>query len=94
MRSASSDDATNIQLTSGTTGTPKAATLTHFNIINNAFFLSNSIGFTHEDRICLSVPLYHCFGMVMGNLCSINSGAAIVLPSEGFNAKRAMESIT
>ncbi|MFT7619082.1 MAG: fatty-acyl-CoA synthase [Planctomycetota bacterium] len=79
------DDAINIQFTSGTTGTPKGATLTHRNILNNAFFLSGGIGLTHKDRLCIPVPLFHCFGMVIGNLGCVSQGACIVYPSEVFD---------
>lgn len=94
MRATTPDDATNIQFTSGTTGRPKGATLTHFNILNNGFFIGERLGYTKDDIICVPVPLYHCFGMVIGNLTAINSGSTIVLPSEGFNAQKAMEAVT
>ncbi|KAL4437696.1 hypothetical protein ABPG74_012371 [Tetrahymena malaccensis] len=94
MNIASPDDATNIQFTSGTTGLPKGATLTHFNILNNSFFIGNRLGYSEKDVICVPVPLYHCFGMVLGNLCAVNFGSTVVMPSEGFSAKKAMESVT
>ncbi len=78
------DEAINIQFTSGTTGLPKGATLTHHNILNNGYFVGQALGLTHEDRICIPVPLYHCFGMVIGNLAAITHGATMVYPSEGF----------
>ena len=79
------DDAINIQFTSGTTGSPKGATLTHFNILNNGYFVGQAMKFTEADRLCIPVPFYHCFGMVMGNLnCTIH-GAAMVIPNDGFN---------
>ncbi len=80
------DDPINIQYTSGTTGFPKGATLTHHNILNNAQFLAQLLGYTEDDRVCVPVPLYHCFGMVIGNLACTYSGAAIVYPAETFDA--------
>jgi fatty-acyl-CoA synthase len=79
------DDPINIQYTSGTTGFPKGATLSHHNILNNGYFVGELIGYTADDRVCLPVPLYHCFGMVMGNLGATSHGACIVLPSPGFD---------
>lgn len=78
------DDPINIQFTSGTTGLPKGATLSHFNILNNAFFVGEAMKFTADDRLCIPVPLYHCFGMVMGVLCCLSHGATMVFPGEGF----------
>lgn len=78
------DDAINIQFTSGTTGSPKGATLTHMNIINNGFFVGETQLLTEKDRICISVPLFHCFGMVMGSLAAISHGSLMVLPSGSF----------
>jgi fatty-acyl-CoA synthase len=80
------DDAINIQFTSGTTGSPKGATLSHFNIVNNARFCAKAMALGPEDRLCIPVPLYHCFGMVLGVLCAAASGAAMVFPGEGFDA--------
>ena len=80
------DDAINIQFTSGTTGSPKGATLTHYNIVNNATFNARAMGFTEADRVCIPVPLYHCFGMVMGTLACVASGATMVFPAESFDA--------
>lgn len=77
-------DAINIQFTSGTTGKPKGATLSHRNILNNGFFVGEAIGLNEQDRLCIPVPLYHCFGMVMGNLACITHGAAMVYPSAAF----------
>ncbi|HVH76132.1 MAG TPA: AMP-binding protein [Stellaceae bacterium] len=78
------DDPINIQFTSGTTGSPKGATLTHHNILNNGFFIAEAMKFSERDRVCIPVPLYHCFGMVIGNLGALTHGAAMVYPSEGF----------
>src|SRR5258708_21853238 len=77
-------DSINIQFTSGTTGSPKGATLTHRNVVNNGFFVGERMKLTHEDRLCIPVPLYHCFGMVMGNLACLTHGSAIVYPNDGF----------
>ena len=79
------DDPINIQFTSGTTGAPKGATLTHRNIVNNARFTTDAMRFTAADRLCIPVPLYHCFGMVMGTLGCVTKGAAMVFPGEGFD---------
>jgi fatty-acyl-CoA synthase len=87
------DDPINIQYTSGTTGTPKGATLTHHNILNNGFFVGERLHLTAADRICVPVPFYHCFGMVLGNLAAMTHGAAIVLPAESFDAGSCLETI-
>ena len=87
------DDPINIQFTSGTTGAPKGATLTHHNILNNGFFTGAAIRLTERDRIAIPVPLYHCFGMVMGNLAAITQGAAMVYPSEGFDPLATLETV-
>ncbi len=79
------DDPINIQYTSGTTGFPKGATLSHHNILNNAYFVGAGCGYTRADRVCVPVPFYHCFGMVMGNLGSTTHGACIVIPAPGFD---------
>jgi fatty-acyl-CoA synthase len=79
------DDAINIQFTSGTTGTPKGATLSHHNIVNNGYFVGEAMRLTAEDRLCIPVPLYHCFGMVLGNMACLTHGAAMVYPAEGFD---------
>ena len=79
------DDAINIQFTSGTTGNPKGATLSHFNILNNGLQVGAGMRFTSDDRLCIPVPLYHCFGMVMGNLACMTHGACAVFPDEGFD---------
>jgi len=78
------DDAVNIQFTSGTTGSPKGATLTHHNILNNGFFVGEAMRLTARDRLCIPVPLYHCFGMVLGNLACVTHGATMVFPGESF----------
>ncbi len=82
----SADDPINIQYTSGTTGFPKGATLSHHNIVNNGFFVGELCGYTEADRVCLPVPLFHCFGMVMGTLAAMTHGAAVVLPAPSFDA--------
>lgn len=79
------DDAINIQYTSGTTGFPKGATLSHHNILNNGYFVAESLGFTEKDRLVIPVPLYHCFGMVMGNLGCVTHGSTMIYPDEGFD---------
>jgi fatty-acyl-CoA synthase len=87
------DEPINIQYTSGTTGFPKGATLSHHNILNNGFFIGEILGYTPEDRVCIPVPFYHCFGMVLGNLAVVTHGACIVLPSEAFDARAVLESV-
>ncbi|MFH1340406.1 MAG: AMP-binding protein [Pseudomonadota bacterium] len=87
------DDAVNIQFTSGTTGSPKGVTLTHHNILNNGYFVGRAMRLTEADRICIPVPLYHCFGMVMGNLASVTSGAAMVYPGEGFDPLATLQTV-
>lgn len=87
------DDPINIQFTSGTTGFPKGATLTHRNILNNGHFTARTIRLTHKDRICIPVPLYHCFGMVLGNLAALASGAAMVYPGEAYDPKLALAAV-
>ncbi len=79
------DEPINIQYTSGTTGFPKGATLSHHSILNNGFFVGERMGFTEQDRLCIPVPFYHCFGMVLGNLACVTHGATMVLPSETFD---------
>jgi fatty-acyl-CoA synthase len=88
------DDPINIQYTSGTTGRPKGATLTHHNILNNALLLSGILGYTEADRVCIPVPLYHCFGMVIGNLACSLSGACIVYPETAFDPLATLEAMT
>ncbi|KPQ07076.1 MAG: fatty-acyl-CoA synthase [Rhodobacteraceae bacterium HLUCCA12] len=87
------DDAINIQFTSGTTGAPKGATLSHFNIVNNAGFVTDRIRLSETDRLCIPVPLYHCFGMVMGVLGCVDKGAAMVFPGEGFEAGATLDAV-
>jgi fatty-acyl-CoA synthase len=81
----STDDPINIQYTSGTTGFPKGATLSHHNILNNGFFVGELCHYTEEDKICIPVPFYHCFGMVMGNLAATSHGAAMIIPAPAFD---------
>ena len=87
------DDAINIQYTSGTTGFPKGATLSHHNILNNGYFVGELLGYDERDRICLPVPFYHCFGMVMGNLGATSHGACVVIPAPGFDAGATLEAV-
>ncbi|MDZ7861884.1 AMP-binding protein [Acidovorax sp.] len=86
-------DPINIQFTSGTTGFPKGATLTHRNILNNGFFIGECMRLTPEDRLCIPVPLYHCFGMVLGNLACITHGATIVYPNDGFDPLTVLQTV-
>jgi len=87
------DDPINIQFTSGTTGAPKGATLTHHNILNNGFFTAETMQLTEHDRLCIPVPLYHCFGMVMGVLGCVTHGSTMVFPSEGFDPLLTLETV-
>jgi fatty-acyl-CoA synthase len=87
------DEPINIQYTSGTTGFPKGATLSHHNILNNGFFIGEGCRYTDADRVCIPVPFYHCFGMVLGNLACTTHGAAIVIPSASFDPVLALEAV-
>ena len=93
MATLSTDDAINIQYTSGTTGFPKGATLSHHNILNNGFFVGELVGYTERDRICLPVPFYHCFGMVMGNLAATSHGACMVIPAPAFDPAATLKAV-
>jgi fatty-acyl-CoA synthase len=87
------DEPINIQFTSGTTGAPKGATLTHHNILNNGFFIGEAMKLTAQDRLCIPVPLYHCFGMVLGNLACTTHGTAMVYPGEGFDPLATLQTV-
>ena len=87
------DDPINIQFTSGTTGFPKGATLTHHNILNNGFFIGEALRLSDSDRICIPVPLYHCFGMVLGNLACVTHGSAMIYPAEAFDPVAVLETV-
>ena len=87
------DDPINIQYTSGTTGFPKGATLSHHNILNNGYFIGEACRYTENDRVCIPVPFYHCFGMVLGNLACTTHGAAIVVPEAGFEPGATLEAV-
>jgi fatty-acyl-CoA synthase len=87
------DEPINIQFTSGTTGLPKGATLTHHNILNNGYFLAQAMRYTEQDKVCIPVPMYHCFGMVIGSLACLTSGAAIVFPGEGFDPLATLQTV-
>jgi fatty-acyl-CoA synthase len=89
----SPDDAINIQYTSGTTGFPKGATLSHHNILNNGYFIGEGCGYSELDRVCIPVPFYHCFGMVLGNLAVTTHGACIVIPAPGFDAALTLKAV-
>ncbi|WP_421919110.1 AMP-binding protein [Marinifilum sp.] len=87
------DDPINIQYTSGTTGFPKGATLTHHNILNNGYFIGERLKYTENDRVCIPVPFYHCFGMVLGNLACITHGSAMIIPGEAFEAETVLQTV-
>ncbi|MGW3513057.1 AMP-binding protein [Streptomyces sp. NPDC000994] len=89
----SCDDPVNIQYTSGTTGFPKGATLSHHNILNNGYWVGRTVGYTERDRVCIPVPYYHCFGMVMGNLAATSHGACMVIPAPSFEPKATLEAV-
>jgi fatty-acyl-CoA synthase len=93
QRRQSFDDPINIQYTSGTTGFPKGATLSHHSILNNGYFIGERMRFTERDRLCIPVPFYHCFGMVLGNLACVTHGATMVLPSEGFDSESVLRTV-
>jgi fatty-acyl-CoA synthase len=86
-------DPINVQFTSGTTGFPKGATLTHRNILNNGFFIGEAMKLTERDRLCVPVPLYHCFGMVLGNLACLTHGSTIVYPNDGFDPLTVLQTV-
>jgi fatty-acyl-CoA synthase len=88
------DDPVNIQFTSGTTGSPKGVALSHFNILNNGYFVGRVLGLGPDDRLCIPVPLYHCFGMVMGNLACLAHGSTMVYPGRGFDAAKTLEAVS
>ncbi|AKT43783.1 AMP-binding protein [Chondromyces crocatus] len=92
-RSLQFDDPANIQYTSGTTGFPKGATLSHHNILNNGYFIGEALGYGPEDRVCIPVPFYHCFGMVLGNLACTTHGAAMIIPGESFEPVAVLEAV-
>ena len=87
------DDPVNIQYTSGTTGNPKGVTLSHHNILNNAYFIGIRMNYTEKDRVCIPVPFYHCFGMVIGNLACTVHGATMVIPNDSFDATKTLEAV-
>ena len=93
-KSLNPDDPINVQFTSGTTGAPKGAALTHVNIVNNARFTASTIRLRSGDRLCIPVPLYHCFGMVMGSLACVATGATMVFPSESFDAEATLKAVS
>jgi fatty-acyl-CoA synthase len=87
------DEPVNIQYTSGTTGFPKGVTLSHHNILNNGYFVGKRLNYSELDKVCIPVPFYHCFGMVIGNLCCTSHGACMVIPSESFDALKVLEAV-
>ncbi len=87
------DDPINIQYTSGTTGFPKGATLSHHNVLNNGYFIAQTLAYSEHDRVCVPVPFYHCFGMVIGNLASASCGACVVVPAEAFEAEAVLATV-
>ena len=87
------DDPINIQYTSGTTGFPKGATLSHHNILNNGYFVARLMNFSDQDRLVIPVPLYHCFGMVMGNLGCVTHGATMIYPEQAFDAEAVLRAV-
>ncbi len=93
MGTLAADDPINLQYTSGTTGFPKGATLSHHNILNNGYFVGEGCGYSEEDRVCIPVPFYHCFGMVMGNLGCTSHGACMVIPAEAFEPDATLRAV-
>jgi len=87
------DEPVNIQYTSGTTGFPKGVTLSHHNLLNNGYFIGRRLNYSEQDRVCIPVPFYHCFGMVIGNLCCTSIGACMVIPSESFEPLKVLEAV-
>src|SRR5256885_2181853 len=87
------DDPVNIQYTSGTTGSPKGATLSHHNILNNGYFVGEVLRYTEHDRICAPVPFYHCFGCVLANMAAVTHGCAVILPGESFDPDATLQTI-
>lgn len=87
------DDPVNIQYTSGTTGFPKGVTLSHYNLLNNGYFIAKRLGYNEEDKVCIPVPFYHCFGMVIGNLACTSHGACMVIPSESFDPLKVLKAV-
>ncbi|MFC2355110.1 MAG: AMP-binding protein [Capnocytophaga ochracea] len=87
------DDPVNIQYTSGTTGNPKGVTLSHHNILNNGYFIGIRMNYTEKDRVCIPVPFYHCFGMVIGNIACTTHGATMVIPNDSFDATKTLEAV-
>lgn len=87
------DDAVNIQYTSGTTGFPKGVTLSHHNILNNGYFIGERLHYTENDRVCIPVPFYHCFGMVIGNMASVTHGSCMVIPNDAFDASATLQTV-
>lgn len=92
-KSVQFDEPVNIQYTSGTTGFPKGVTLSHHNILNNGYFIGKRLQYTSQDKVCIPVPFYHCFGMVIGNLCCTSHGACIVIPAESFDALAVLRAV-
>ena len=93
QKTLTNTDPINIQFTSGTTGFPKGATLTHRNILNNGYLVGECIGLTDQDRLCCPVPLYHCFGMVMSNLACLTHGACVIYPNDAFDPLLVLETV-